>query len=46
YSEHPNGGSVAMGDGSVRFITNDINLMVFAAMSSMNEGEVVDGAQL
>lgn len=46
YSEHPNGGNVAMGDGSVRFITNDINLMVFAAMSSMNEGEVVDGAQL
>ena len=42
YSEHPGGGSVAMGDASVKFVSNSIDLLVFAAASSMNEGEVID----
>lgn len=40
YAEHPVGGNVAMGDASVKRISNDIDLLVFAAASSMNEGEV------
>lgn len=43
YSEHTGGGNVLMGDGSVRFITDGIDLIHFAEMSSMNEGEVVGG---
>lgn len=43
YAEHPAGGNVCMGDGSVRLIPNDIDLIVFAEMSSMNEGEVSRG---
>lgn len=42
YSEHPAGGYVAMGDASVRLVSNDIDLLVFAAASSMNEGEVIE----
>ncbi len=41
YSEHPSGGYVTMGDASVKLIANDIDLLVFAAASSMSEGEVV-----
>ena len=41
YSEHPSGGYVAMGDASVKLVSNDIDLLVFAAASSMNEGEVI-----
>ncbi len=40
YAEHVAGGYVCMGDGSVRLIPNDIDLIAFAEMSSMNEGEV------
>ena len=40
YSEHPGGGSVCFGDGSVRFISENINLITFAELSSMREGEV------
>ena len=40
YSEHPGGGQVAMGDGSVRFISEDINLILFAELSSIAEGEI------
>jgi prepilin-type N-terminal cleavage/methylation domain-containing protein len=41
YSDHPFGGYVAMGDASVKRVSNDIDLIVFAAASSMNEGEVL-----
>ncbi len=41
YSEHTGGGNVCMGDGSVRFIADTINLITFAELSSMNEGEVI-----
>ena len=39
YSEHVGGGNVAMGDASVRFVTNEVDLFVWAEFSSMNEGE-------
>lgn len=43
YSEHPAGGYVCMGDGSVQLLPNDMDLIVFAEMSSINEGEVSGG---
>ncbi|TWT66474.1 DUF1559 domain-containing protein [Allorhodopirellula solitaria] len=46
FSEHPGGGHVAMGDGSVRFVTNFVDLYLWAEMSSMNEGEVIDWEKL
>lgn len=41
YSQHPGGGNIAMGDGSVTFISEEVNPIVFAELSSMNEGETV-----
>ena len=41
YSEHAGGGYVCMGDGSVRLIPNDMDLITFAELSSMNEGEII-----
>lgn len=43
YSEHPGGGMVLMGDGSVRFFAETVNLLTWAELSSMAEGEVVSG---
>lgn len=43
YSEHPGGGYVCMGDGSVQLLPDDMDLIVFAEMSSINEGEVSEG---
>lgn len=39
YAEHPGGGNVCLGDGSVRFVTDDVDLILWAEYSSMNEGE-------
>jgi len=41
YSEHPGGGHICLGDGSVRFVSENVNLIVWAELSSINEGEVV-----
>lgn len=41
YSDHTGGGHVALGDGSVRFISEYIDLLVFAALSSIAEQELV-----
>ena len=41
YSEHVGGGHLCMGDGSVRFISENIDLLTFAELSSMSEGEVL-----
>ncbi|APZ96113.1 DUF1559 domain-containing protein [Fuerstiella marisgermanici] len=41
YSEHMGGGHVSLGDGSVRFISENIDLLLWAELSSMNEGEVI-----
>ena len=43
YSEHPGGGHVCMGDGSVRFFSEEIDLFLWAELSSMAEREVIDG---
>ncbi|TWU04284.1 DUF1559 domain-containing protein [Stieleria varia] len=42
FSEHPGGGFVCMGDGSVNFVTNFIDLYLWAELSSMDEGETID----
>ena len=41
-SEHPGGGNVALGDGSVRFVVTDVDLMLWAEYSSMDEGEFTE----
>lgn len=43
YSEHPAGGYVCMGDGSVKLIPNDMDLITFAEISSMNESDIAEG---
>lgn len=40
YAEHPGGGNVLYGDGSVRFMPESIDLILAAELASMNEGEV------
>jgi prepilin-type N-terminal cleavage/methylation domain-containing protein/prepilin-type processing-associated H-X9-DG protein len=40
-SRHPNGVNVTMCDGSVRFVTNSIDLGTWKALSTMNGGETV-----
>ena len=40
YSEHSGGGFVCMGDGSTRFVPNDVDLIVWAEHSSIGEQEV------
>ena len=41
YSEHIGGGHIVLGDGSVRFVSENIDLITWAELSSMNEGEIV-----
>src|SRR5262245_26436386 len=38
-SRHPNGVNVGFGDGSVRFVTNNIPLAVWQAIGTLNGGE-------
>jgi prepilin-type N-terminal cleavage/methylation domain-containing protein len=40
-SRHPGGTMHAMGDGSVRFVSNTINLLTYQAMGSASGGEAV-----
>ena len=40
FSEHPGGGNVGLGDASVRFVTEDVDLILWAEYSSINEHEV------
>jgi len=40
FSEHPGGGNVGLGDASVRFVSDDVSLIVWAEYSSLAEGEV------
>lgn len=46
FAEHPGGGNVLYGDGSVRFMPEVINLIVAAELASMNEGEVARAGDL
>jgi prepilin-type N-terminal cleavage/methylation domain-containing protein/prepilin-type processing-associated H-X9-DG protein len=43
YAEHPGGGNVLLGDGSVRFIKESINQLTWAALASIRGGEVING---
>ena len=43
YSLHPGGANVLLGDGSVRFIKESINLRVWQALNSRSGGEVISG---
>ncbi|QDU57253.1 DUF1559 domain-containing protein [Aeoliella mucimassa] len=40
YAEHSYGGNIAMGDGSVTFTTEDVDPIVWAEYSSINEHEI------
>ncbi len=40
YSEHPGGGHILLGDGSGHFVSENVDLYLFAKMSSISEGEV------
>ena len=42
YSQHNAGGHVCMGDGATHFISDTVDLLVWAELSSMNESEVID----
>ncbi|MEZ6128663.1 MAG: DUF1559 domain-containing protein [Planctomycetaceae bacterium] len=41
YSEHTGGGQICLGDGSVRFVSENIDLLLWAELSSQAEGEVI-----
>jgi prepilin-type N-terminal cleavage/methylation domain-containing protein/prepilin-type processing-associated H-X9-DG protein len=43
YAEHPGGCNVLLGDGSVRFIDEFINQLVWAALASRAKGEITEG---
>jgi prepilin-type processing-associated H-X9-DG protein len=44
YSFHTGGINVLLGDGSVRFISNSIDVMTFAYLVTMANGEVITGS--
>ena len=41
FSEHTGGGHICMGDGSVRFVSENIDLLVWSELASIGEGEVI-----
>ncbi len=41
YSEHVGGGHICLGDGSVRFVSENMDLLLWAELSSISEGEVI-----
>jgi hypothetical protein len=43
-SNHPGGVTVGNGDGSVIFVSDNIDLVVWKAMSTINGGEAVDAS--
>jgi prepilin-type N-terminal cleavage/methylation domain-containing protein/prepilin-type processing-associated H-X9-DG protein len=42
YSDHPGGSNVLLGDGGVRFISESIDQLVWAALASRARGEALD----
>jgi prepilin-type processing-associated H-X9-DG protein len=42
FAEHPGGGNVGLGDGSVRFVDDNVNLILWAEYSSIDEMEVTE----
>ncbi|MGV3484315.1 MAG: DUF1559 domain-containing protein [Planctomycetaceae bacterium] len=45
-AQHTGGGNVLMGDGSVRFMSENVNQLTFAEISSMREHELPDSEKL
>ena len=43
-SRHPGGANVMMGDGSVKFIKNSINMQAWMALGTKSNGEVIDAS--
>lgn len=43
YSEHPGGCNVSFGDGSARFIREEINPLIWVALSTRNVNDVASG---
>jgi hypothetical protein len=41
YSEHTGGAHVGLGDGSARFVSENIDLLLWAELASIGEGEVI-----
>jgi len=41
YAEHPDGANTLFGDGSVRFILEDINPFTWVALSTRNVSEII-----
>ena len=42
-SLHPSGANVGIGDGSCRFVTDNVDLVMFGRMCSKADGEVTEG---
>jgi prepilin-type N-terminal cleavage/methylation domain-containing protein/prepilin-type processing-associated H-X9-DG protein len=45
YAEHPGGSNVMMGDGSVRFVSSNINQVTWPALATRAGGEVISADQ-
>jgi prepilin-type processing-associated H-X9-DG protein len=43
HSDHQGGANVLFGDGSVRFISQNIHPWTWVALSTRNGGEIVNG---
>jgi prepilin-type processing-associated H-X9-DG protein len=41
YAEHPGGCNILLGDGSVRFVSEFVNQLTWAAMASRAKGDAV-----
>ena len=42
-SQHPGGVNVLMGDGSVKFLKQTMDIKILAGLCTRNGGEVIDG---
>ena len=45
-SRHPGGAHHALGDGSVKFLTNSVNLFIYQSLGTIDGGEAIDTSVL